>query len=53
MGCLPKQYWYVEGGTKLNTMRYLVIPGGRRCSIIKVFINIENFTQYGIDYSGK
>ena len=41
MDCPPKQNWYEKGGTIFHTMKDLDIPGGSRCSVINVLIDID------------
>ena len=41
MDCLPKQYFYVKGGTIISIMKDIGIPWGSRYSVIKNLININ------------
>ena len=53
MDCHPKKYWYGKGGTIIHIMKGLGIPGFIRCTLIKVFIDIDQFIQCEIYYSEK
>ena len=53
MNFLTKKYCYGKCGTIICIMKDLGIPWDSRCSVIKNLINIDQFIQDDIEYSGK